>query len=249
MEIIVATMIFAVVVSALMTMFNYVLKINRRTEALRQASQGMRDLMETIVKEVRNGQIDYAVVNGTSDNNNSFYANVNNPCRPSNLPLVGAGPSYPVKSTYPVSGGPANRLAILTSENNYVCFYLGEGPGNTNGPGNTTLPVGSKLSGAAAGSFAAVLPSNPKPVLALQKNVLPLEVLTPPNVSVQNLVFLVKPTCDPYAPNCTDYINSYPKIQPQVTIIAKFRVILPTGEQTDIDYQTTVSSSDYNIPH
>ena len=61
MEIVVATTIFAVVVTAMMGLFNYTLKINRRTEALRQATQGMRNFVEYMVKVIRNGQIDYAI--------------------------------------------------------------------------------------------------------------------------------------------------------------------------------------------
>lgn len=58
-EMVVATTIFATSLVAMFSMFNYVLKINRRTEALRQASQGVRNFVEFLVKEVRNGKIDY----------------------------------------------------------------------------------------------------------------------------------------------------------------------------------------------
>ena len=68
MEITVATSIFAVVMVSLLSLFNYVLKINRESEALRQASQGMRNFVEYLVKEIRNGQIDYYVNSGTSLN-------------------------------------------------------------------------------------------------------------------------------------------------------------------------------------
>ena len=64
MEIMVATVIFAIIFSSLLSLFNYVLKINRKTEALRQSAQGARDFVEFLVKEVRNGQIDYYVSNG-----------------------------------------------------------------------------------------------------------------------------------------------------------------------------------------
>jgi type II secretory pathway pseudopilin PulG len=59
MEVVVATTLFATVLTLMLSLFNYTLKINRRTEALRQASQGMRNFTEYITKEVRNGKIDY----------------------------------------------------------------------------------------------------------------------------------------------------------------------------------------------
>src|SRR5438105_3226321 len=62
MEIMVASVIFAIVAASLLAIFNYVLKINRKTEALRQASQGMRDLVEFMAKEIRNGQVDYGLL-------------------------------------------------------------------------------------------------------------------------------------------------------------------------------------------
>ena len=55
MEIVVATTLFAIVFSSLLGLFNYILKINRKSEALRQASQGARDFVEYLVKEIRNG--------------------------------------------------------------------------------------------------------------------------------------------------------------------------------------------------
>jgi prepilin-type N-terminal cleavage/methylation domain-containing protein len=58
-EIIVSTTIFAVVLTLMLTLFNYTLKINRRSEALRQVTQGMRNFTEFLIKEIRNGRIDY----------------------------------------------------------------------------------------------------------------------------------------------------------------------------------------------
>jgi type II secretory pathway pseudopilin PulG len=62
MEIVVSTTIFATTLVLLMSLFTYTLKINRRTEALRQSTQGMRNFMEFLGKEIRNGKIDYAAV-------------------------------------------------------------------------------------------------------------------------------------------------------------------------------------------
>jgi prepilin-type N-terminal cleavage/methylation domain-containing protein len=66
MEIVVSTTIFAIVAAAMMSLFNYVLKINRRSEALRQSAQGLRNFVEILAKDIRNGQIDYFVINGTT---------------------------------------------------------------------------------------------------------------------------------------------------------------------------------------
>jgi hypothetical protein len=83
----------------------------------------------------------------------------------------------------------------------------------------------------------------------MKKSNLPLadpEILTPPNVSLQQLSFVVRPRCSPYSPQCS---GGYPKTQPFVTILAQFQVILPTGEKTDIYYQTSVTSNKYDIPN
>ncbi len=65
MEIIIATALFITVVASVMSLFNYVLKINRRVQAMRQVTQGSRNFTEAVVREIRNGQIDY---NSTNSN-------------------------------------------------------------------------------------------------------------------------------------------------------------------------------------
>lgn len=235
MEIVVATTIFAVTCSSILALFDYTLKINRRAEALRQASQGIRNLMEYVVKEVRNGQIDYGVVNGQSQS--SLY-----PVGPCGTPTIGvaagAPPVYPIGNTYSAK---ENKFAIQTLDGSLECIYLAYGPGNT-----ASVPVGTYVN--SFGSSA----TNPNPVLAIRKNNLPLEILTPANLSVQTLSFIVRPICDPYSPGCTVPPGSsqdYPKIQPSVTILAKFLLQLPTGERATIIYQTAVSTNKYNIPN
>ena len=59
MEIVVATTIFATSLTLMMALFNYTLKINRRVDAQRQTAQGTRNFMEFLVREIRNGKIDY----------------------------------------------------------------------------------------------------------------------------------------------------------------------------------------------
>ncbi len=59
MEIIVATTIFVIVVSSILVLFNYVLKINRQVQATRIVAQGSRNFTEILSREIRNGKIDY----------------------------------------------------------------------------------------------------------------------------------------------------------------------------------------------
>ena len=58
-EIVVATAIFAIVVSSILTLFNYVLKINNQVQATRQVTQGSRNFTEALSREIRNGKISY----------------------------------------------------------------------------------------------------------------------------------------------------------------------------------------------
>jgi prepilin-type N-terminal cleavage/methylation domain-containing protein len=118
MEIVVASTVFAMVVAALMSMFNYTLKINRRTDSLRQATQSMRNLIEFIVKEVRNGEIDYRVAKDLT------AQTAVGPCQPPTINVGTTGNTYGVKD---------NRLAIRTPESDIECIYLAYGPGNTAG--------------------------------------------------------------------------------------------------------------------
>lgn len=60
MEIVVATAIFVTVVSSILVLFNYVLQINRRVQAVRQVAQGARNFTEVLSREIRNGRIDYS---------------------------------------------------------------------------------------------------------------------------------------------------------------------------------------------
>jgi prepilin-type N-terminal cleavage/methylation domain-containing protein len=70
MEIIVSTALFAIVMSALLVLFNNTLQINRRVQSVRQVSQGTRNFTEMIAREIRNGQIDYE--SSTNCNTDSY---------------------------------------------------------------------------------------------------------------------------------------------------------------------------------
>lgn len=67
MEIIVATAIFVTVVSSVLVLFDYVLKINRRVQGVRQVAQGSRNFTEILAREIRNGRVDYSNVAGNCD--------------------------------------------------------------------------------------------------------------------------------------------------------------------------------------
>ncbi len=118
-EIVVATTIFAVVSVAMLSLFNITLKINRKSEALRQATQGVRNFTEFLVKSIRNGEIDYSV-----DHTNFLVQNPVTPCPKSN-PLVGA--AHNGTNTYQSK---ENRLGIITPEGERWCLFLGDVNGN-----------------------------------------------------------------------------------------------------------------------
>lgn len=75
MEIVVATTIFASSLTLMMALFNYTLKINRRVDAQRQTAQGTRNFMEFLVREIRNGKIDY--VNSYTQCQPNYYSSDN----------------------------------------------------------------------------------------------------------------------------------------------------------------------------
>lgn len=99
-EIIVSTTIFAVVLTLMLTLFNYTLKINRRAEALRQATQGARNFTEFLIKEIRNGRIDYGP------------------------PPAGLPPVAPCATTYNNSFQGDDRLGLVNLDNEQECIYL-----------------------------------------------------------------------------------------------------------------------------
>jgi prepilin-type N-terminal cleavage/methylation domain-containing protein len=222
MEIMVATVIFAIVVSGLMTLFNQVLKINRRGEALRQAAQSSRDFVELLVKEIRNGQVDYYVQNGLTYNSTYINDDSSVPCQPPGAlgSAVTASPTYAVKS---------NWLGIINTDNVEECFYFARNDGATY-----------------AGSGVFTAPANSSYSLVLEKSgVNMVQKLNPLNARIDGLTFLVRPQNDPYS----NAGAGLPKIQPAVAIIIKFTVQLPTGEQVPIYYQTAVSENKYDIPN
>lgn len=231
-EIAVSTTLFAIVASASAGLFVYALKINRKSEALRQATQAMRDFVEFVVKEVRNGQIDYGFVDP-----DGHAASGNYPLGPCTAPAVGS-------ATYSSSGAD-NKLGIITSNGDEECVYLAYGPGA--GSGNTLgTYVGSGVYTSNTNSQSSGY--NPNPILAVIKSgVASYQSLNPPNSRVDSVSFFVRPAKDPY------YTGGGPGtiagVQPFVTMAIKFVIQLPTGELVPMYYQTSVSTNKYDVPH
>ncbi len=233
MELLVSATIFAIVSLGLTSLFNYTLQINRRSEALRQASQGMRGFVETLVKEMRNGQVDYLVLNGSSP---SPVAPDMAPCSapvfsPALAPFTSVGNTYDSKE---------NRLAVINSEGKEECIYLAYGPGGKQLPGTY---VGSNVFQADTNPNSATF--NPTPVLVIKRSDLPQEILNPANFSIENLTFTIRPLCDPYSAICS---GGYNRTQPFVFMDLKFVTKLPTKESVTIFYQTSVSTNKYDVP-
>lgn len=64
MEVVVSVSIFAGTITVMLSLFNTTLQIYRKVEAQRQVAQSVRTSMEFLVKEIRNGQVDYNVRDG-----------------------------------------------------------------------------------------------------------------------------------------------------------------------------------------
>ncbi|MEZ4180633.1 MAG: type II secretion system protein [Candidatus Doudnabacteria bacterium] len=58
-EIIVATTIFVITVSAILVLFGFVLRTNREVQINRKAAQSIRNFTEVLAREIRNGKIYY----------------------------------------------------------------------------------------------------------------------------------------------------------------------------------------------
>ncbi len=232
MEIIVATTLFAFTSVALTSLFNYVLKINRRGEAVRQATQSMRDFVELVAKEVRNGQIDYGVING------STAVSPVGPCPTppsSDSGAINPGQSLiglqNIKSSYEDSD---NRLGITDINGDRWCFFLGDASGNYVG-----VPSSINDAGHHQGQ-----------TLMVQKSTAGAQqLMNSSNTTINYLAFAIRPECDPYVITCEDYNNKAPKIQPFVAIAINFTIRLPTGEQSVVYYQTAISTDKYDVPN
>ncbi len=110
-EVVVSVTIFAGVITLMLTLFNYTLRIYRRVEAQRQVSQTVRTVMEFLTKEIRNGKIDYNIENGLT-----LVSAVDSQC---------PAPSSLSANTYTASVNPVNTkfLALINLEGERECVY------------------------------------------------------------------------------------------------------------------------------
>lgn len=174
-ELVVSVSIFATTITMMMVLLNYTLKIQRKTEALRQASQGMRNFAEFLVKEIRNGRIDYGVTNGTT------LQTTKSPCP--NPSLVGNN-TFGVLDT----GRSDSRLPMLNISNEQECFFWAKDDG---------------LGGITEASEADINAGSAKHIGLSKNNVAAYEKLNPQNMTVDYLRFYIRPLCDPYTLTCT----------------------------------------------
>ncbi len=72
-EAVVATAVFAFVISSIIGVYLSVLKLDRKARAQRAVYDNGRFIMEFLSKEVRNGLIDYATYGGTIPSNPDLY--------------------------------------------------------------------------------------------------------------------------------------------------------------------------------
>ncbi|GEM_PF-768672 len=238
-EIVVAVAIFAGVVTMMLVLFNYTLRINRRIEALRQASQGMRNFVEFFVKEVRNGQVDYST--------NGFDAGVASvsPCpAPNPVPPPSANT---VNDTYgwkysqyssSVLEKYDTHLGVININGERECFYWGRVLDATTNSYTDDVSLNTDAD-----------PKNDLESIILAKQNISgpgsQQVLNPANFKVTYLRFYIRPAHEPNIPYSGG--SNLAKIQPLVTLVAKFEVTLLTGEKVTIPYQTTISSDDYGV--
>lgn len=106
MEVVVSVTIFAVVITLMLSLFNYTLNIYRRVEAQRQVSQSVRTTMEFLVKEIRNGKVDYGVIDGVQAD-----TSVDAHCP---IPTIG-GNTYSVSNT--------SYLGLINVDGERECIY------------------------------------------------------------------------------------------------------------------------------
>jgi prepilin-type N-terminal cleavage/methylation domain-containing protein len=218
-EIIVATTIFAIVGTAMTVLFDYTLKINRRTEAMRQATQAVRTFAEGLVKQIRNGQIYYGVINGTDTEDVA-----NGPC--------GAGSVQGGGQRLHYYSQKENKIRFINTEGEDVCVYLAN-------------KSGSNLDYVGDGNYGG----NSLAIEKRTTGVNIKEKLNPENIAVENLAMFIRPVCDPYGECSDGYSSQLPRIQPMAQISMKIIATLPTKESVTVYYQTAVSSNLYDIPY
>lgn len=123
-EVMVSITIFAGVVTLMLSLFTYTLRLYRRVEAQRQVAQSVRTTMEFLTKEIRNGQVDYGIVGGVVRDNP-----VDTHCP---IPATLSDDTYHLADTY---------LGLINIEGDRECLYWEHDPdpAKQDDPGNNNL--------------------------------------------------------------------------------------------------------------
>lgn len=110
-EAVVATFLFSITVGSILGIYMTTLKVNKRADSIRKASENARFISELLAKEIRNGQIDYF------------------------------GPTSAVCGSSSYSTNPNTKLAILNVDGEHKCFYLGDDNGADSASGTNLWVV------------------------------------------------------------------------------------------------------------
>lgn len=116
MEVVVSVTIFAGTVTMMLSLFNTTLKIYRKIEAQRQISQSMRTTMEFLVKEIRNGQVDYNVTDGITITTPVVGCDGN--------PLYGGTTKRPASLGSDSYSQTEDRIQLINVDGERECIYL-----------------------------------------------------------------------------------------------------------------------------
>ncbi len=276
-ELVVAVAIFAFVVTAMMSMLNYTLKINRKTEAVRQATQSIRNFVEFVAKELRNGRIDYstdgsaAITSVTpcpypSTNGNVLSDTYGPGSSLSDSPYPNSIFGADYRSAYLFYNDYSDtHLGIINSAGERECFFWGktfssapnkdrnvvrnDGSGTIDYTDDPACSYGT-ITGAAC-TDGVLSNGETLDSLFMTKDSVSgtgsVQVINPKYVTIDFLRFYIRPLHDPYTEH-TSGANDRPEVQPLVTMLMRFTVTLPSGEKVVVPYQTTISSDDYGIP-
>lgn len=174
-----ATTIFAVSITIMMVLFNYTLQINRRVDAQRQSAQGTRNFAEFLVREIRNGRIDYATTfTSCSPNYASLQNNavaVINRAGEAECFFVSSGNLYIEKAGTVTQINPTN----MTIDSSTFRFIVR--PSTNPNPGSAPYP-GVQPFVTVIGRFITTLPGVPNPVVIPYQTVISPDVYDIPHI-------------------------------------------------------------------
>ncbi|HYF05356.1 MAG TPA: type II secretion system protein [Patescibacteria group bacterium] len=241
-EMLVAMTVFVSTFVVILDVFSTTMRVNRRAEALVTASQGMRNFIEALVKEIRNSSIDYNYA--TTFNGNYTMTGSGAPCGVTSGSSGGTGVDI-----YRPAGGYMLGLSKHRDDGIYElnCYYFSDK--------NYNMPASQAAVNTANASSST---DDDYKYLALYKvingntgsAIRELLNKSSDNFTVEYLKFYVGPTSSPYLSRSTG-TTKVPGIESFVTIVATFKVKLPGMNEADaitIPYQTTVSGDVYDLP-